>query len=188
MPNSFTTGVEAPEAATARAPQVNGNHAAATTATTNGSGKQTLYPKSRVSLVDRYLDEPRKLRVAVIGGGLSGILGGILLPEKVPGIELVIYEKNAEFVSGRRTFRSRYPHSIQRSLTENLQRRLRVGPGWKMYIRVSVVTSHPTSISQPSPQRLTGVICSLQEPRSETIGRRLPRSTMCTNTQSSTTE
>lgn len=57
------------------------------------------YPKSRVDLVDRYLDEPRKLRVAVVGGGLAGIISGCLLPAKVPGIELVIYEKNADFVS-----------------------------------------------------------------------------------------
>ncbi|CAK7206047.1 hypothetical protein SEUCBS139899_008830 [Sporothrix eucalyptigena] len=50
----------------------------------------------RVRLVDRYIDEPRPLRVAVIGGGLSGITAGILLPEKVPGIQLTIYEKNTE--------------------------------------------------------------------------------------------
>lgn len=70
-----------------------------TTLPANGMGKTVSYPKSRVELVDRFLDEPRKLRVAVIGGGLSGILSGCLLPAKVPGIELVIYEKNPDFVS-----------------------------------------------------------------------------------------
>lgn len=80
--------------------QVDGSSGADTALSTNGSVRQASYPKSRVSLVDRFMDEPRKLRVAVIGGGLSGILSGILLPEKVPGIELVIYEKNPEFVSG----------------------------------------------------------------------------------------
>lgn len=60
----------------------------------NGNGD---YPQSRVNLIDRFVDEPRKIRVVVIGGGLAGILAGCLLPEKVPGIELVIYEKNPDF-------------------------------------------------------------------------------------------
>ncbi|KAK1760311.1 hypothetical protein QBC47DRAFT_427444 [Echria macrotheca] len=55
------------------------------------------YPKSRISLVDRFIDEPRALRVAVIGGGLAGVLAGVLLPAKVPNIQLTIYEKNHDF-------------------------------------------------------------------------------------------
>jgi predicted NAD/FAD-binding protein len=34
----------------------------------------------------------KKLRVAVIGAGLSGIIAGVLLPAKVPGIDLTIFE------------------------------------------------------------------------------------------------
>lgn len=75
----------------------------------------SVYPKSRVDLIDRFVDEPRKLRVAVIGGGLAGILAGSLLPEKVPGIELVIYEKNPDFVSGGRT--SSLPEHVSALLT-----------------------------------------------------------------------
>ncbi|KAG6017872.1 hypothetical protein E4U54_001787 [Claviceps lovelessii] len=52
------------------------------------------YDNCHVSLVNRFIDEPRTLRVAVIGGGLAGILAGILLPAKVPGIQLEIFEKN----------------------------------------------------------------------------------------------
>ncbi|XWW98441.1 hypothetical protein V2A60_006441 [Cordyceps javanica] len=59
--------------------------------------RQTQKQKTTLEIVDRYIDEPRSLKVAVIGGGLAGILAGILLPVKVPGIELVIYEKNADF-------------------------------------------------------------------------------------------
>ena len=57
------------------------------------------YESVTLPLVDRFIDEPRPLKVAVIGGGLSGILAGILLPKKVPGIQLTIYEKNDDFVS-----------------------------------------------------------------------------------------
>jgi hypothetical protein len=45
------------------------------------------------------LDHARKVSVAVIGAGLSGINAGILLPAKVPGIELTIFEKNNDVVS-----------------------------------------------------------------------------------------
>lgn len=38
-------------------------------------------------------------KVAVIGAGMSGITAGILLPKKVPGIQLTILEKNHDVVS-----------------------------------------------------------------------------------------
>ncbi|KAH8903537.1 FAD/NAD(P)-binding domain-containing protein [Coniochaeta sp. PMI_546] len=60
----------------------------------NGIPPAASYPKSRLDLLDHFIDEPRPLRVSVIGGGLAGILAGILLPIKVPGIRLTIYEKN----------------------------------------------------------------------------------------------
>jgi len=46
-------------------------------------------------------------QVAVIGAGLSGITAGILLPIKVPGIELTIFDKNAEV--GGTWFENIYP-------------------------------------------------------------------------------
>lgn len=52
-----------------------------------------------MQLEDHPIDELRKLKVVVIGAGLSGILAGILLPAKVPGIELKIFEKNPAVVS-----------------------------------------------------------------------------------------
>jgi hypothetical protein len=65
----------------------------------NGTASGIPYPKSRIELLDRFIDEPRPLKVAVIGGGLAGILAGILLPAKVPNIKLTIYEKNHDLVS-----------------------------------------------------------------------------------------
>ncbi|KAF4972320.1 hypothetical protein FSARC_1099 [Fusarium sarcochroum] len=74
---------------------------------TNGSASATVrdgpdvdatspYYNPRLTLIDRFVDEPRPLRVGVIGAGLAGITAGILLPAKVPGIQLTIYEKNAD--------------------------------------------------------------------------------------------
>ncbi len=55
--------------------------------------------KPPLLLEDTTVDDVRPLRVAVIGAGLSGVLAGILLPAKVPKIELTIFEKNTEVVS-----------------------------------------------------------------------------------------
>lgn len=59
---------------------------------------KSVYEDVSLELPDRYIDEPRSLRVAVIGAGLSGVLAGILLPAKVPGVKLTIFEKNADVV------------------------------------------------------------------------------------------
>ncbi|KAF5536972.1 flavin-binding monooxygenase [Fusarium napiforme] len=39
-------------------------------------------------------DQVRDLKVAVIGAGLSGVTAAVLLTAKVPGLDLVVYEKN----------------------------------------------------------------------------------------------
>ncbi|KIW91735.1 uncharacterized protein Z519_07703 [Cladophialophora bantiana CBS 173.52] len=52
------------------------------------------YPKSNLQLPDHHIDDARSLKVVIIGAGLSGILAGILLPVKVPKLELAILEKN----------------------------------------------------------------------------------------------
>jgi heterodisulfide reductase subunit A-like polyferredoxin len=58
------------------------------------------YPVSKLQLdAGRCIDHGRKLKVAVIGAGLAGINAGILLPAKVPGIELTIFEKNNDVAS-----------------------------------------------------------------------------------------
>ncbi|KAF1943940.1 FAD/NAD(P)-binding domain-containing protein [Clathrospora elynae] len=58
------------------------------------------YPVSRLQFDPSHcIDHVRELKVAVIGAGLAGINAGILLPAKVPGVKLTIYEKNSD-VSG----------------------------------------------------------------------------------------
>ncbi|ERS98125.1 uncharacterized protein SPSK_06119 [Sporothrix schenckii 1099-18] len=92
-----------------------------------GSVDSTATPLGGVQLVDRFIDEPRSLRVAVVGGGLSGITAGILLPAKVPGIQLTIFEKNNELSGTWLT--NRYPgvrcdipsHAYQSTFAPNPQ-------------------------------------------------------------------
>ena len=57
------------------------------------------YPVTDFQLENRPLDDVQALKVAVVGAGLSGILAGILLPVKVPAINLTIFEKNSDVVS-----------------------------------------------------------------------------------------
>ncbi|KAI1858746.1 uncharacterized protein JN550_012496 [Neoarthrinium moseri] len=85
------------------------------------------YSLPEISLVDRHVDEPRKLKVAVIGAGLAGVIAGVLLPAKVPGIELTIFDKNADV--GGTWFENVYPgvrcdvpaHVYQTSFEPNTQ-------------------------------------------------------------------
>ena len=58
---------------------------------------RTIFPP--LELEDHPLDDVRSLRVVVVGAGISGITSGILLPAKVPKIDLVIYERESDIVS-----------------------------------------------------------------------------------------
>lgn len=40
------------------------------------------------------VDEVRPIKVICIGAGFSGILTAIRLPQKIPKLELIIYDKN----------------------------------------------------------------------------------------------
>lgn len=58
-----------------------------------------IYPHpTDFKLTEAPIDEIRELKVAVIGAGLTGITAGILLPAKVPGINLTILDKNSDVV------------------------------------------------------------------------------------------
>lgn len=69
----------------------------------------------------------RPLRVAVVGAGIAGIIAGILLPRKVPNLELVIIEKNPGV--GGTWFENIYPgvrcdvpvHAYQLSFEPNVE-------------------------------------------------------------------
>ncbi|KKY16379.1 putative flavin-binding monooxygenase [Diplodia seriata] len=73
-------------------------------ATPHENGTSLPYPKlkradgtvSDFQIEERPIDEIKKLKVAIIGTGLSGVTAASLLPVKVPGIDLTLFEKNAD--------------------------------------------------------------------------------------------
>lgn len=55
----------------------------------------------------RSIDEVRPVKVIVIGAGVSGIIAGIRFPQRIPNLDLVIYDKNPDI--GGTWFENRYP-------------------------------------------------------------------------------
>ncbi|KAK6345752.1 hypothetical protein TWF718_007659 [Orbilia javanica] len=94
-----------------------------------GTASSTPEPQSPaekpVTLEQRSVDEARPIKVIVMGAGLSGIIAGIRLPQRIENIDLVIYEKNPEV--GGTWYENRYPgvacdipsHSYQASFEPN---------------------------------------------------------------------
>ncbi|KAJ5825359.1 hypothetical protein N7474_002497 [Penicillium riverlandense] len=56
---------------------------------------------------ERSIDESRPLRVVIIGAGISGIMACIRFVQRIPNLELCIYDKNADV--GGTWFENRYP-------------------------------------------------------------------------------
>ena len=83
---------------------VNGVNGANTTnganaTNTNGNNAADSIPsRPAFELEEHPIDELRPIKVGVIGAGLSGVTTGVLLPPKLPGIDLRIYDKNSDVV------------------------------------------------------------------------------------------
>lgn len=58
-------------------------------------------------LSDKAIDDTRPVRVISAGAGFSGVCAAIRLPQRIPNLELVVYEKNADV--GGTWFENRYP-------------------------------------------------------------------------------
>ncbi|PIL29542.1 hypothetical protein GSI_08350 [Ganoderma sinense ZZ0214-1] len=58
-------------------------------------------------LGDFSVDEHRPMKVVVIGAGVGGILAAIRLPQKIPNVQVTVYEKNAGV--GGTWYTTRYP-------------------------------------------------------------------------------
>lgn len=55
----------------------------------------------------RPVDQPRPMKVIVIGAGMSGTIAGIFFPRAIENLSLTIYEKNAGL--GGTWFENKYP-------------------------------------------------------------------------------
>lgn len=68
--------------------------------------------KSQFKLEEHPVDEVRPIKVGIIGAGLSGVTAGVLLPAKLPGLDLRIWDKNPEVVRpNNQSFMRRTSHS-----------------------------------------------------------------------------
>lgn len=71
---------------------------------TEDADPESVYPPLRTvlppfELEERPIDADIPLKAVVVGAGIAGITAGVLLPAKVLGIELVIYERESDLVS-----------------------------------------------------------------------------------------
>lgn len=45
-------------------------------------------------LYNHCIDDDRRMKVICIGAGFSGVLAAIRFPQRIPNLDLVVYEKN----------------------------------------------------------------------------------------------
>ncbi|TBU38967.1 FAD/NAD(P)-binding domain-containing protein [Dichomitus squalens] len=70
-------------------------------------GLEPAQQDGRFTLGRFSIDEYKPIKVIVIGAGFSGILAGIRFPQKIPNVDLVIYEKSAGV--GGTWYNNKYP-------------------------------------------------------------------------------
>jgi ribulose 1,5-bisphosphate synthetase/thiazole synthase len=63
-----------------------------------GNKARILIMSARVPTnpLERCIDDYRPMKVICIGAGMCGITVACMFPEKIPNLELVIYEKNSD--------------------------------------------------------------------------------------------
>ena len=68
---------------------------------------ESLPKESKWILEERSIDEARPLRVVVIGSGISGIMTSVRFRQRVPNLDLCVYERNEDV--GGTWLENRYP-------------------------------------------------------------------------------
>jgi hypothetical protein len=113
-----------------------------------------------LTLEDHPIDQAPPIKVIVVGAGITGINAAALLPVKVPGLELVIYERSSDVV---RTI----PLHLRVSAAKLHPR---AAFGTIASILVFNVMFHPTCISRRSRPREIGQSTTHRVRRSRHIG------------------
>ncbi|KAF2138419.1 uncharacterized protein K452DRAFT_321006 [Aplosporella prunicola CBS 121167] len=98
----------------------------------NGETHKPLDGAQRKAWIsERCVDQPRPLKLIYIGAGVSGITGAISFLEKVPNLELVIYEKNPEV--GGTWYENRYPGCACDVPSHSYQLSFESWPKWSQF-------------------------------------------------------
>lgn len=67
----------------------------------------SLPTEARWIVEERSIDEPRPLKVVIIGSGISGIMASVRFRQRIPNLDVCVYEKNADI--GGTWLENRYP-------------------------------------------------------------------------------
>lgn len=71
------------------------------------TAEDTLSDGKEPFIEERSVDESRPVRVVVIGSGISGIITSVRFRQRIPNLDLCVYERNADI--GGTWFENRYP-------------------------------------------------------------------------------
>ena len=113
--------------------------------------------------------------MAVIGAGIAGITAGVLLPIKVPGIQLTIFDKNSDVVRKTPAY----------TFFDPLTHYHREAHGSRISTPASDAISHHIATSQPTRPKSTGPRSMPKAMRSRTTGNRSLGSSMSTRSAGS---
>lgn len=145
--------------------------------------------RSQFEIEEHPIDVVRPIKVGIIGAGIAGITAGVLLPAKLPGLDLRIYDKNADVVCQSIPLCS-FPiltghqgrHLVDLPSFASSATILTLFTGLKTHIQVFGVTYLHTPTNLAFPPTLSGQKSSLKAPKFGTTGKALHESITCINT------
>lgn len=134
-----------------------------TETTTEVKPEPEIQTKPRFEIEEHPIDQVRDIKVGVIGAGLAGVTAAVLLPAKLPGLDLRVYEKNPDVVRLKPSPCSYL--SIDLSADGD-----RAAPGSKTRTPACVATSPRTSINPASRPTRSGPRSLRRATRSASTG------------------